>query len=485
MPNYPYDVFVSYATRDDQPFPGVTKEGWITTFVKQLGVLLVQKLERREVAIWTDRSELQGNDELTPNIREGLAGCATMLMFLSPQYLASSWCQKELETFLRSTDDLSRVFLVELTRLQSKPPRLQDLKGYAFWDVEDDGKTPRRLAYPKLESPRDDKYIPLINKLSDHLAHELRRQRPAHAGAPAPADDGRPVVYLAEPTDDLELQCHEVRCYLEQAGIRVVPDVSWAPPREPDGYCAAVNAALEGVHVFAQLLSELPGKRPPALPEGYLGAQHRLAGERRVKVVQWRRRDLDVSAVALPAHRARLEAPTVIADGLEEFKRLVTQAARQAATPIDPDKILFCRADASDVALCTELNRVLEKRQIGYVWANETKSSLANFKSLLAQSHAFVLVYGNTPLSWVQEQLLLSRKYLPRDNPVAVFEFPPPDKPNDLGIHLPRLSVEVIDCQQGWNDAAFERFLGKLPARPAAGEADSWRGRQPARPTPG
>ena len=54
IPNYKYDIFVSYAHVDDQPLPGA-EEGWVTTLIKGLKTGLNQKLGRSDIyRLWID-----------------------------------------------------------------------------------------------------------------------------------------------------------------------------------------------------------------------------------------------------------------------------------------------------------------------------------------------------------------------------------------------------------------------------------------------
>ena len=63
---YQHDVFVSYARVDDVALAGA-KSGWVSTFVKNLEVLLDQKLGRGYAPPWMDH-QLARNAPLTPAI---------------------------------------------------------------------------------------------------------------------------------------------------------------------------------------------------------------------------------------------------------------------------------------------------------------------------------------------------------------------------------------------------------------------------------
>src|SRR5262249_11743604 len=109
------DIFVSYAHVDDKTDPGVA-EGWVTTLIRKVTNRLVQWLGREEpYRLWMDH-ELAKNVKFTPEILGQLDRSATLLVVLSPAYLASTWCRRESESFLgrlrERFHDGSRVFVV-------------------------------------------------------------------------------------------------------------------------------------------------------------------------------------------------------------------------------------------------------------------------------------------------------------------------------------------------------------------------------------
>src|SRR5262249_14719760 len=98
---YLYDMFVSYAHVDDFSPPNIP-DGWVTTLVKYLRARVRARLGRSEkVEIWIDQ-RLRGNDEVVPEILYSLRNSATLLIVLSPGYIASRWCADELAAFLEA-----------------------------------------------------------------------------------------------------------------------------------------------------------------------------------------------------------------------------------------------------------------------------------------------------------------------------------------------------------------------------------------------
>ncbi len=272
VPSQKHDIFVSYAHVDDMPFPGMEK-GWVTTLVETLRVLLAQKLGRREAySLWMDH-QLSRHADLTPEILDNLGKPATLLVILSPGYLASEWCLREKDTFQKLLGEKqrsgSRVFIVERDKveLDERPAAFQDLLGYRFWVQEGEGSPPRILGspWPDPKNPENMSYFDQLTRLSCNLADELKILREAEAdkvqaeaagaapaGNAAPAEtrpaDTRPVVFLAEATDDLDARCDEMRRYFEQAELKVLPETWYS--RDPEEFQRQGNRDLARSAVF-------------------------------------------------------------------------------------------------------------------------------------------------------------------------------------------------------------------------------------------
>src|SRR5580765_1809768 len=87
------DVFVSYAHIDDQSL-AEGKPGWIAIFHRALEIRLAQLLGKPP-RIWRD-PKLQGNDVFADKLVDRLPRAAVLVSVLSPRYIKSEWCLREL-----------------------------------------------------------------------------------------------------------------------------------------------------------------------------------------------------------------------------------------------------------------------------------------------------------------------------------------------------------------------------------------------------
>ena len=234
VPGYEYDVFVSYAHVNNSPVEGA-KQGWVDTLVANLRSALGRKLGRSEAfELWVDEQKLRGNNEVSDHIPAQVNQSALFFAILSPGYVSSSFCLKELQAFLDSRGGRSdeRLFIVDLEFLDEDihkmPEAFRDPRKYRFWK-RDSHEKPRTIGWPlpRFDDPDDRKsYYPLIEDLATEIVKKLDKLKksskpPAIQAEPRSAP--RTTALLAQVTDDLDDRRDEVRRYLDQAGIDALP----------------------------------------------------------------------------------------------------------------------------------------------------------------------------------------------------------------------------------------------------------------------
>lgn len=489
------DIFVSYAHVDDEPVAGAD-DGWVTNFVRCVKAQLARKLGRSDACtLWMDH-DLRNFEPITAQIMERVRRSAILVILLSPGYLASAWCRREREAFLGIVRERGarNVFVVEIDCVDDlgRPPELSDLNPVRFWIHNPKGGAPRILGWPR--PGRDDhEYYSAVDDLVHEIVDDMHRLH-ARAATTALAGDGRgaaapqaqaaPVagvakppgafqdqstIYLAQVTDDLDIERNKVRRFLEQAGLRVVPQ-SWYS-LEAAAFRRSAAADIAGANLYVQLLSSVEGKRPPDLPEGYAQCQLRLALDAGKPVLQWRSFALDPATVEDEAHRALLELPTVRAEGIEDFKEAIRHKIEELRQPpLRPrgpaGAFVFVDMDFADRPLAEQVCDILYRNGAGYMLPLETQDPGEYRRDLeenLANCNALIVIYGSTTATWVRNHLLESRKALARRalplRALAVFQGPPAPK-DPLPVKFP--SMTVLNCQQGVDEAEVVRFLRSL-----------------------
>jgi hypothetical protein len=489
------DIFVSYAHVDDQPLPG-TNSGWVSTFVGCLRTRLAQRLGRSDAfSLWMDH-ELLGSQSITRQLIDRARNSATLIVVLSPGYAASGWCKRERETFLDLVQEQSArpIFVVERDRVDEaeRPAALTDFKGFTFWIQDRDGRSPRILGSPA-PSPFDYEYYSRIDDLSHEIAQTLRGlkahndqvaastlgladgcskdfvQRPTGFLAPGAQFEGRPTVFLAQVTDDLDVERNSVKRFLDQAGIRIVPDVWYS--QDPKSFREAVARDLAESELFVQLLSGVPGKKPADLPEGYLKCQLDLAIKTDKPLVQWRNVAIDVASIEDEAHLALLQGPMVRAEPLEDLKQHIRRRILEKPETPAPKRtstFVFVDMDSGDRSMAEQVCEILERHGAGYALPLNTADPGEFRRDLewnLAECDALVVIYGETTATWVRAQIRECQKAVAhRQRPLrslAVFEGPPEQK-DSLGMKLP--NMRVVNCRYGLCEDEVTRFLESVAA---------------------
>ncbi|MGI8427645.1 MAG: toll/interleukin-1 receptor domain-containing protein [Actinomycetota bacterium] len=108
-------VFISYAHADDHSFDEEAI-GWVTNFVGNLQNDLARRSGGSKISCWMDH-RLEPQRHVDETLRRRILESRCILAFMSPRYLESEWCQKEMATFVELIGGgmaNDRVFLVEL-----------------------------------------------------------------------------------------------------------------------------------------------------------------------------------------------------------------------------------------------------------------------------------------------------------------------------------------------------------------------------------
>jgi len=444
------DIFISYTHVDNKSL-AEGQDGWISTFHRGLEIRLEQ-LRGTSTDIWRD-IKLQGNDALDESIFKQFPNLALLVSVLSPRYIQSAWCTRELACFLDSAEarggvnicGTTRIFKVVKTFLEAErhPKGLQDLLGYQFFDVDVAGR-PRE--FNKIYGPEAErKFWAKLEDLAYDIHQTLRVLEALPDGdAPvvlpesfAPTVESIPtgtpagkVIYLAETTPDLSAEREKIRRELEQAGHRVLPDQPLpTPPAFEPTVCDHLAQSALSVHLFMPY----PPNQTAAQAQTQEQIYQQLARARtrdQIELANQCSQDRhDFSRILwMPTDAAQREfdefvqglqnEPDFISTNLESLKDIIRDRLHPPLAPgvdVPPDGTVQVYLD------CDERDLELPAIEPLYEWLDQNfrvvlpdyaDSSLTNSEALIKQCEAVLIYYGEANGLWLKRRLNALKKTL-------------------------------------------------------------------------
>ena len=489
MAELAYDIFVSYAHADDE-IPAGAKNGWVTTLAEELNKVLRRMLGGSGARIWMDH-KLAANVNVLDTLLATLRGSRILLLVMSPGYHQSEWCQRELGNFLAqyaAEKHKDNVFVVDLQPVPRETwhRALQALTTMRFWEQGFTDRAPRPLGYPVPKLDEDNPYWRNVNELA-HLLAEYLRQNTARPPA------SRAAILLAETTEDLLDHRDAVAVFLRQQGVDVLPSVDY-PRDSRAAFVSAVQRDFVQSLAFVQLLGPYEGRTPPDDPATFVGLQADqavlLQQQRAVPILQWRTPEVQPERIANPIYRELVGRHTVQTGGLEQFKQEILRALHPQPLPssvlpssehgptepapgtthdIDgTDLCIYVNADQVDSAIAMQVSDSLTDIGVTAFLSPEPDPGQPPEKirsaqqALLEECSGVVLVYGQTPATWLQAQFNLTRKVIaPRRRGVwgALLDVAPQSRPR-APLKSPHL--RTLDCRQGLDASKLAGFVELL-----------------------
>lgn len=227
------DIFVSYSHVDDKPF-GPEETRRVTKFHGHLETRVNAWLGQ-PITIWRD-NKTEGTDLFSEETIERLRRSAILVSIVTPSYIRSDWCKRELTEFVAANSapsirigNKSRVVKVLKTFVSRAelPPILDDVLGFPFYKVEPDSEVIREF----LIDPSPEGKKAYFAKLDD-VAFEIKRlielMRTTRTKVTVPSKtETVTAVYLAVSSLDIQDHADELRRELEAQNCEVLPATSF------------------------------------------------------------------------------------------------------------------------------------------------------------------------------------------------------------------------------------------------------------------
>ncbi|HEY6326628.1 MAG TPA: toll/interleukin-1 receptor domain-containing protein [Candidatus Cybelea sp.] len=299
----PYRVFVSYAHNDDaKPIDG-GGEGFVSALMRRVTHYFV--VDGPPVPeFFRDLYDIRKSRAYKPIIDEGLETCDALVIVLSRNWIASTYCKRELETFrsFRSREGKStfqqRLIVVskQFVPEDDLPELLKDDAGFSFQESHKfyAEHAERRGWYDEYFAEGQREQSKEFNAATRELTADLRErteerlskgsseksqtpQNPAPASAGVPVRNER-VVFLAAPASDMKDAYDRLVEELQGRGYRVVPDPGAKMPSDATATNFIQNTLRDAevsIHLIGEKAGPAPEEQEPILP-----LQLRLAAER-------------------------------------------------------------------------------------------------------------------------------------------------------------------------------------------------------------
>ncbi len=267
------DIFISYAHIDDESLVA-DKKGWISEFHRALEIRLGQLLGARPV-IWRDPA-LQGNHIFDKEIVDQFSKVAIMISILSPRYVKSDWCKREVNEFHEVCQQTSgfiinnkaRVFKVIKTPVSQElhPDSIKNILGYEFYGT--DPSTNRVKEFSPMFTHTEKGYWEKLDDLANDIAAFLEELRGINDGSGQGGGNGQQSnrnvknIFLSESSYDTKDLRDSLKRELQDHGYNILPY----------GQLSLVTTELkDNVNEFmkeAQLAIHLVGNNYGIVPEG-------------------------------------------------------------------------------------------------------------------------------------------------------------------------------------------------------------------------
>jgi hypothetical protein len=495
--NERYDIFVSYAHADDECPIGATS-GWVTTFVDELKKVLRRKMGGGGANVWMDYL-LAANDIVDPALIEMVRSSRTLVLSLSPGYLKSKWCSKELGQFLdanQTSKNKESVFVVEIEPRPREEwhPRLQALTPFQFFQTDRNGAK-RLFGYPKPPEDSDHPYWIQINSLADLISNYLE-QTPSNQNPPSADSTGsgsaksaldEVTVWVAQPPGDLVKEWHKLVEAIQQLGVRT-------RPLAPDIYSLEsairlkplIQADVEQAKLLVQLFTDQPDTLVSGGTASLASIQASIARlqcecQAGLTYMRWRPPDIRLESVTDSDYQTLLRG--AMACGFEQFRQsvldslqtLIAPTPKQVNTLLDQDALMICVSGGpKDAELCENISQII--CDLGHTAltapaapeaAQSPQDYRRQFEEILTEVQGIILVYGQEAASWVLAKYPVVRKALEgRGRPVTkgVLDGPPPGK---TGVGLKGKDIYLLDCRAGVNEQCIQNYIDVLREGPA------------------
>src|SRR5262245_5088866 len=265
--DFDHHAFISYAHIDNEPLtPG--QKGWVAQFHATLQTMLSQRLGEK-ARIWRD-DKLAGNDIFAEEIVGQFAKTALLISILTPRYLRSEWCTRELRTFCEAAaltggltvGNKSRVFKVVKTPVEAGatlPEQVQQMLGYDFFIVEEGDS---KELDPAFGEETRQQFLSKLSSLAWQIAKSLQQLAQIESARATAAREARPVVFLADCGHDLRATRDQVMTDLLMHGYEVLPTEQL--PMTEDALVPELKAQLER----SRLSIHLVGRKVGPIPDG-------------------------------------------------------------------------------------------------------------------------------------------------------------------------------------------------------------------------
>ncbi len=492
------DVLLSYASIDDQPLLD-GKPGWVSQLHRNLEVR-VEQLSGEKVQI-ARLPEAAISKAIEGELLERLPKVKAMISVVSPPFIKSEICRKEVEEFWHRVKQTGGLWVEDKARLlkilktavadREMPPQLADifnpLFGFEFFEL--DPTTGRVREFDETFGPAlKQRFFERVYDVSYDLCQVLKAMKHVGAGhvASLKPDPNRHWVYLATTTSDVQDERDRIRRELLERGHVVLPD---APlPMLSRDVEIVVQQCLEKCTIAIHLLGQHYGVTPEDSSESIPALQVRLTAERAKQQDLQRLVWMPVDGEAVDERQRgfiqRVQEDPVLHHGAEIIegnlnllkKDLIRRLSPPEEKPAEPPPTRSSGAAPKLYLICDRRDETAVEALEDYLFEQGLEVCLPAFdgddadaaalhQENLLTCDAVLVYYGEAPKAWVDIKLreLLKVAGYGRVQPIqvqAVYVAPPDDRRKE---RFRSHQAEVIRQQEEFEPTAeLNAFVGHV-----------------------
>jgi hypothetical protein len=496
------DILISYAHIDDEALMEGDK-GWIENFHRSLEIRLSQLLGYKP-KIWRD-PKLSGNDYFGDEIVDQFPKIALLISILSPRYINSEWCTKEVNEFINAcklnigirVNNKSRIFKVVKTPvdIEDHPEPIKGLLGYDFFQI--DPQTGRSQEFNKMFGAESElAYWSKLNDVAHDIKELLKSIKPESSNsysdnARAP-DENQLKVYLAETSYNLTEFRENIKRELQEHGVLVFPDKSL--PLIANEFRKSVNEMIESSDLSIHLVGNKYGIVPEGTNKSTIVLQNEIAldvsQQKNMKRLIWLPPDLipeDKRQIDFLEHiKSSEEVQTgaeLLESSIEDFKFTMLQhlndLKESKANPLQESKeinatdaiagpkLIYLICDQRDLDNIAELEDLLFNE--GYevitpIFDGEENQVRLDHQENLKTCDAVLIYYGEGNELWMRSKLreLLKIAGYGRTSPLQTKGVILAGPKKEYKARVRAHNTIIIDCTEGLSKEKIQPYFEKV-----------------------